>query len=275
MIDARSGQSGMAVIELLVAMTLMVVVSSVVLSAFEAFDRASDRNAALTQTQDAARSTMGTMARSLRNASAIELSDYDLRFQTDRPDFGVAPSAAGYRVRYCLNDATRQLWLQVAASGAGSPGATCPDPGWGTQQQVIASGVTNRRDGLARPLFAPSPASQPRSMRIELWVIADPMQSAQETRLESAVFVRSLSETAPSVEEDEVEVDCTDPDRPLLQMTTTTDGLGLPLNYTVSENGSVIGNGHSVVLTPGSHTLTITVTNALGAEQVFTKSVSC
>jgi prepilin-type N-terminal cleavage/methylation domain-containing protein len=270
-VSAGSGQRGFALVELVVAMTIMLIVTGAVLTAFNSFSSTSERNSRLTHAEDRARTTMQAMARSMRNATAFVRADYDLRFQTDRPDFGIAQSTSGYKVRYCLEDSTRRLWLQAGPASGSDAGAACPDAGWGTQNRVIASDVVNRYGGRDRPLF-PAPSGT-RSIPVDLWVNVDPAHGAPEVHLESAVFVRSLSQTAPTLSPDDLEEDCEAEGGPLLTATTTTDGAGLPLSYTFSENGSVIGTGHSVRLTPGSHELTITVTNVLGLQQVITKSV--
>jgi type II secretory pathway pseudopilin PulG len=281
--NARFGQGGFAFIELLVAMTIMLLVSGAVLTAFEVFGKVADRNAKLTQAQDATRTVVDAMARSLRNAKSVSRSDYDVRFQTDRPDFGVPPSATGYKARYCLDEASRQLWLQVGAAGGSDPGSACPDTAWGTSTRVIASRVANRLNGQNRPLF-PEPTggrSAQGGLRVDLWLSPDPGRSAQEVHLESAVFVRSLSETAPNVGEGGIRFECPDSGGGVLVLDVPVDPSGNPLIMTVLETlpdgtVTVIGVGNEVHLSAGNHpNLMVKITNVLGLEQVIFKDVSC
>lgn len=271
-LDSR--ESGFSLVELLVVLTISMLMLGSLYTAFAGFQESSTRTARLVNAQEATRSTMQAMARNLRNASQVTRADYDIRFQTDRPDFGIAHSQAGYSARYCLEESSRRVWLQVAPANAPPHGAACPDAGWGAQSRIIAEGVANRADGQARPLFPV--ANGDRSIRVDLWLRGSP-QSAQEVHLESGVFVRSLSQQALEPRQPPECEESTDGGGPLLviDQTAIVDADGNPLLITVVENGSVIGQGHRVRLTPGTHDLTIIFTDVLGVTTTDQVTVEC
>lgn len=281
MTGRADSQLGFSLVEVLVAMTISLLVMGSLYTAFAGFETTHRRTTNLNDAQDATRTSVDAMVRNLRNATSItRLDGYDIRFNTDRPDFGVAPSSAGYRVRYCLETAQSKLWMQVAPANTADPGSDCPAAGWGTSSRTIATQVVNRRDGRDRPLFPL--AAGARSIRVDLWSRAMRSAPGPEVHLESAVFVRSLSQgpgqtgnppNAPGPST--CSNDATG--RPLLTIdqSATRDANGNPVNITVSENGSVIGQGSQVRLTPGAHNLTITLTDVLGVARTVTQPVNC
>jgi type II secretory pathway pseudopilin PulG len=161
-------------IELLVAMTLMLIILSATLTSFDAFTTRSATAASQNDTLDRARASTEVLARQLRNLASAKpdssqpssfyaldyWTPYDLVFKTADP--------SRRRVRYCLDNSDPNneiVWQQlesVVAAGAPDPNlttamvATCPvapaSGGWATSTQV-ARRVVNRRGGQDRPLF--------------------------------------------------------------------------------------------------------------------------
>ena len=67
--SARSGQAGFTFIEVLLAMTLMLIIFAATLAVFTTMERGSSRNQKLNENQQQARVATDTLAKRLRNAS--------------------------------------------------------------------------------------------------------------------------------------------------------------------------------------------------------------
>lgn len=204
-------QSGFAITELMVAMTMMLGVLGAVLTTFNILQRTSDRNQVVNQTQERTRTAIDQMARELRNLAsptpeqpeAVDKAEgYDLVFQSvdpEGPNEGDnAPNVR--RVRYCLNAANpvngqivkqSQTWVTATAPPVPST-ATCPDPAWGSQS-VVATHVTNVMGGLDRPIwtFDSTELNQITSIRVTLFVDVTPDPRPTETSLTTKVHLRN------------------------------------------------------------------------------------
>jgi prepilin-type N-terminal cleavage/methylation domain-containing protein len=179
------GEQGWTLIELLVAMTLMLIVLSATLTSFEGFTSRSATASKQNDTLDQARASSEVLARQLRNLasakpnSGVASSFYALDYWTPYDLVFKSADPTRRRVRYCLDnrDPNNEIvWQQleaVAAAGDADPPfthdmvATCPvAPAinqWASATQVTHWGV-NRRAGQDRPLFqydAPQPAGLP------------------------------------------------------------------------------------------------------------------
>jgi prepilin-type N-terminal cleavage/methylation domain-containing protein len=168
-----SDDRGFTLVEVLVAMTLMVVVLGAVLTTFNRFQDKAKLNEQRNDAQENARRSTARLARELRNAvsngspssqSVERANPFDLVFMTNGQTGASASNPTGLiRMRYCLDatdTANARLWRQTqsfAAAPTGIPAnATCPGPagdGWATTN-VVADRITNRRDGVTRALFA-------------------------------------------------------------------------------------------------------------------------
>ncbi|MEA2219427.1 MAG: hypothetical protein QOJ35_2053 [Solirubrobacteraceae bacterium] len=158
-------ESGMTLVELLVAAVISLCVLGAALTTFNTYYQAEHDNDARNDTTELARNALDSEARQLRNLAkrvsspVIDtLGPYDLIFQTSDP--------TRTWVRYCLDTSApasverARLWtaeLTVPDASVASPvSATmrdgCPGQGW-TRTAVVADYVTNRRAGLDRPLF--------------------------------------------------------------------------------------------------------------------------
>jgi type II secretory pathway pseudopilin PulG len=169
-----ASQQGWTLIELLVAMTLMIIVLSATLTSFDGFTSRSAVAANQNDAIDQARSSIEVFARQLRNlASAkpdanVASSFYALDYWTSYDIVFKSADPTRRRVRYCLNnsDPNNELIYQqlqaVPAAGDPDPAlstamvASCPVApavgGWATST-IVARWVVNRRAGQDRPLF--------------------------------------------------------------------------------------------------------------------------
>jgi prepilin-type N-terminal cleavage/methylation domain-containing protein len=171
-------ERGFTLVELLVAMTLMLVVLSATLTSFNAFSNNVDRNAKFNDQQDQARTILDQIVRQTRNlanpttgtpgapASTIAFADEGrLVFQTTDPQ--------KQWVSYCLNTGgttttpptspTREtIWYQTTANNSLTPSTVastmvsgCPSGSgsWQTTRRV-ADFVTNQANSsVDRPFF--------------------------------------------------------------------------------------------------------------------------
>jgi len=208
-------EQGMTMVELLIAATLSLVILGAVLTTFTGFNITAQRNQELGESQQRTRAVLDKAARELRNLASPtaaqpqaidQASDYNLVFQTvdaAGPNTG-ANSANVRRVRYCLDAATTgdgRLWSQVqtwttAAVPAMPSTTTCPSAAWGNQREA-ARGVTNRQDGLNRPVFSFNSAvnTEITTVGLSLWSSAKPAgpQPAQPL-LATRVFLRNQNQ---------------------------------------------------------------------------------
>jgi type II secretory pathway pseudopilin PulG len=165
MVRTLTDERGVTLVELLVVIALSIGVLTVTLTTFDTFIGADHDNNARNDTAELARNALDRQARQLRNLAkrivgpVIDtVGPYDLIFQTNDPN--------RTWMRYCLStaspaSATRaRLWMaSLAVPSATSPApvtagmrSACPGTGWTTTGMVVDY-VTNRRDGLDRPLF--------------------------------------------------------------------------------------------------------------------------
>jgi prepilin-type N-terminal cleavage/methylation domain-containing protein len=218
----RGSQSGFALIELLVVMSISIVMLSAVLVTFDAFQSRAERNARLNESQALTRQTIAQLARDLRNLSsptpaqpqAIDsASAYDLVFQTVNPSGGSSGNVTNVqRMRYCLDapasgDAT--LWAQAqqwvsAAIPPVPPTGSCPASGSDTPPssgytgwrapRALVRGVTNRAGG--RPLFLYNAAIKTdiTAVTVQLWSRAANEAEPTLGSLRTQVFLRNQNQ---------------------------------------------------------------------------------
>jgi type II secretory pathway pseudopilin PulG len=217
-------EGGWTLIELLVAMTLMLIVLSATLTSFNAFSNNARRSTQFNDQQDRVRNVMDQIIRQTRNLanpttgagvtmSTIAYADSgNLVFQTTDPQ--------KQWVRYCLNTSTapstaarESIWYQTTTTAtlpASAVNGTCPstDSTW-QKSTLVADYVTNQASGPPdRPLFSyfsktgpmptvPVPAADTtKIVRVAMSVFLklEPNRPPAEAQLASAAYMRNQNQ---------------------------------------------------------------------------------
>jgi hypothetical protein len=283
-------EAGATLMELLMGMSILIVVLSASLLAFNNFQSVSSVNARQNETQDRARNAVFMLSRQLRNLAGPDegqpqafdkISPYDIVFKTVNR---VGPPSAGnlsnvQRVRYCL-DSSRKLWTQVQQWSSATPpnppsSTSCPDGGW-ANQRVIAQDLTNTFGGANRPLFVfdTADASAVNDVRVTLWVDVNPGRAPAESQLESGVFLRNQNRVPTS----EFQWTAGASHHVILNASSSSDPEGQALTYTWKEGSQKICNSSVVVCdwvtTAGSHSVTLEVRDPAGLLGTTTQAVT-
>lgn len=278
----RREEHGFTLIELIVGMALMLVVMSGSLAVLDQFTAMSKRTDRAVDLQDSARATSRQLARELRNLAAspdqpgvVERArPYDLVFRAvDRPRADAAANARNlHRVRYCLDsadpDAARlvqqtQQWNSPTAPAV--PSATaCPGGGW-NKTRFVATRITNRAHGRERALWTYGQAStgQITSLKLNLFMNADPNARAREVALQTGVFLRNQNR-APSAMYTATVVGVR---HVLLNGSGSSDPEGQPLDFHWYANGVEVGRGlvfDYYAKTGGTHVIELEVFDPSG-----------
>lgn len=222
-------EDGFTLVELLIAVSLMLVVMGAAFEVLRTFEVTSSRNTKQNDAQDQARNAIDLIVKRLRNDAsptpgspqAIDRATAtDLIFQTVDPADPPAGSQNSHnimRVRYCLDASTpanerlyvqQQKWTSAVAPPA--PTETfCPETsGAWSAPQVMADHVTNGITATPRPVWTvdcpagfsaavcadgtdPQMLAEIKRIGVTLFVDRDPSKSPPETRLTSAVFFRN------------------------------------------------------------------------------------
>jgi hypothetical protein len=267
----RDERGEITIVQMLIAMALMLGILGATLTVFTTAERVNADANVRNETQDQARVALDQMARQRRNLASptadqrrgIDRAEpFDLIFQAVDP-VGPAPAlnpANIMRIRYCLGSDGRiyrqeQRWNQTEPPAAPS-GTACPfaDSGW-QAPQVVASSVTNRRDGLDRALFVydASDVQDIASIHAQLWMDADSDRGPAETSLSSGVFLRNQNR-APHAD---FTADTSVPGKIILNAALSIDPEGGALQYVWLDNGLKIDDCNGaircdVTVTPGS-----------------------
>jgi prepilin-type N-terminal cleavage/methylation domain-containing protein len=301
MIARRADNAGFTLIEVLLAMTLMLVILGATLAVFNAMERGNRDNQRLNESQQHARVATDTLAKRLRNlaspanpgASAISqqplerATAQDLVFRSVNSQ-GPATTANPQnleRYRYCLGSdrklyALRQTWTGAAPT---TPADTaCPGSGW-PEQRVVAENVVND----ARPVFhyqlSPQPGTYSETntvaaadfataiaLRTTLWVDPDVARRPSETSLETRVFLRNQNRPPIAA----LDVKATSGAKLTLNASSSDDPEGNPLQYEFFDGGNPLidpATGQPLAPSPsavftykpsaGAHSLTVRVTD--------------
>jgi type II secretory pathway component PulJ len=218
----RNGQAGFTFVEVLLAMSLMLVIFGATLAVFATMERGSAINQRLNENQQQARVATDTLAKRLRNLASPSDSTnpldqqpleraqpFDLVFRTVRSD-GTGPTAGNpqnlERYRYCLGSdkvlyEQRQTWTGATPA---TPAATaCPGGGWTSQRAVVRNVVNGTRPvfayqgspepGIYNELTSVAPADFPTAiaLRSTIWVDPDPENRPGAATLSTRVFLRN------------------------------------------------------------------------------------
>ena len=212
-------EDGMTLVELTVAALVMIAVLGATLTAVERFQRTTNSNQAVNDSQEAVRSALDRMARELRNGAAPAKNstagigralDKDFVFQSvdDTGASGSQNVRHAQWVRYCLDDSTpsderiyRQTYTWTGSTAPAVPFSSfCPDGGVGTQQ-LLASKLVNSLSSPGTPLFQYDPAlpgspsasdySKVQHVGFEVLVNSDNARQAKSSRLSTGVYLRN------------------------------------------------------------------------------------
>ena len=194
------GERGFMLMDVAVSMSLLVVLFTGTLVAFNAWEKEHRANQVQNEAQDKTRVAIDTLARDLRNNWIEQADPFDLVAQQVN---GALPATGNVRrrerVRYCLNTQSPEggrLYRQVQTwteppTPAMAPTDQCPATGWNTTT-VVVQHVTNR-EGATRPIFHydTTVAEDVKEIRAELFVDAEPDRAPGESKLLSGVFLRN------------------------------------------------------------------------------------
>ena len=278
-------ERGLTLIEVLLAMTLMLIVLGATLGTFNQFERNVKTNDQQNQAQEEARRGLDLMSRDLRNLAsptvdlplAVDLDGaFDLIFQSegkDKLDTSLNEQNTT-RVRYCLNadEGTiyrqTQMWEEAAAPVAPST-AACPstDAGW-DRTISVAHNVVNG----TRALFTYNSTVRDRITEVtsQVFVDVNPDRTPEEVDLQTTVFLRNQNRIPTAVF-----TWAPMPDTSVfLNASESSDPEEKPLNYLwydvtdaagPDDPGEFLGDG--IVLTkpfeePGTRTIRLVVTDA-------------
>ena len=233
-------QTGFALVELLIAMTIMLVILGATLTSFEGFNQRQVADERRSEAQESLRRGMDQLQRQLRNLATPAANvksinralGTDLIFQTADP--------LKRWVRYCIDPSDpatgsggASLWSQTSATATMPAASSCPEPtGWGSRSSV-GQAVVN---GPARPVFTPNWPQTPGGddittdtstitrIQTELWVDTNPGTAPDEQRLSSGVFLRNQNQVP-------VPAFTWAPGGHVLNASATTDQEGRRLDY--------------------------------------------
>ena len=217
----RPSQAGFTLVEVLLAMTLMLIVFAATLAVFTTMERGSRSNQLLNEGQQQVRTATDALARRLRNlASPSDSSNpldqqpleraqpQDLVFRTVRGDG--APTADNpqniERYRYCLGTdqvlyEQRQTW--TGATPAVPADTACPGAGWSSVRAAAANVVNGDRavfayqgsptPGTYSELATVAPEDFPTAIALRTTLFVDPEtdRAPAESSLTTRVFLRN------------------------------------------------------------------------------------
>jgi prepilin-type N-terminal cleavage/methylation domain-containing protein len=207
---ARLGdERGLTLIELLIAASLMLIISAAALTTLDQFVRIGKNSERRLDQQDRVRTAARQIVSDIRDVAASpELptivavaKDYDIVFKTVQDGAaGGANTMRLQRLRYCLDSSDRnsatirlqtQTWTTAIAPAIPST-ASCPSPAWGSSK-VVAEDITNRAGSQERPIFnyRRTAAGEVQSLSVRLYLDADPGQEPPEALAETGVFLRN------------------------------------------------------------------------------------
>lgn len=280
--DRLHAEAGLTLVEVLLAMTLMLVVLGATLGTFNQFERNVKTNELQNEAQEQARRGLDLMARDLRNLAsptvnlplAVDLDGpNDMIFQSegkDKEDDSLNVQNTT-RVRYCLSEDNGTIYRQTqtwkTAAPPPAPGtAACPseDAGW-TRTIAVAHHVVNGE----RPLFTYNSTIRDRITEVtsQVFVDVNPSRLPEEVDLQTTVFLRNQNRvptaffTWAPMPETSI----------FLNASESVDPEEKPLNFSWYDmtaepvNGKYLGSG--IVLTtkapaPGPRTIKLVVEDA-------------
>jgi prepilin-type N-terminal cleavage/methylation domain-containing protein len=214
-------ERGFSLVELMIAMTLMLLVIGATLTVFATMERKSRDNQRVNDSERTARVAVDVLAKRLRNLAspqsagaapqALERANAnDVMFRT--VDSTGTPPAGNLenleRYRYCLSTGGRiYAERQPAASFTSAPPTTTgcgTSDGWPGTRAVVAQNVTNGARAVFKYQVSPTPGTYSEqstvtqanfpndiAIRVELFVDPDTAHPPGEVTLNTRVFLRN------------------------------------------------------------------------------------
>jgi len=273
--------SGVTLVELLVATSMLVIILTAALRPLNAFERTATQNKLQNEAQGRARGTIDRLARELRNVSGqsqfIERATAtDLVFQTVDPL--TAPSGTNSinleRVRYCLDSTAQRLWRQTqtwttATLPALPSTATCPDSAWSTQT-ITAEKVTNG----SRAVFTynNTTLTDITLIHTDIYIDVSPTLRPPESLLSDGVSLRNQNKAPIAA----FSATPTANRHMVLNGSTSSDPEGGALSYAWFDGSTQIGTGQTcdcVALGTGNRSIKLIVTDQSGITDSITQTV--
>jgi Tfp pilus assembly protein PilW len=275
-------ESGLSLIELLVAAVLLVVVLTATVRPLNAYERTASQNRAQNDAQARARGTLDRMARELRNVSGAtqfieKASASDLVYQTIDPLTapGGTNSLNVERVRYCLATSTQLLWRQTQTWTTATPPSvpsttSCPSSAW-TTQAISADQVTNG----SRAVFTYNDNTDLTNITLihsDLYIDVSTTLRPPESKLASGVFLRNQNKapiasfTATAASNKHV----------LLNASGSSDPEGGSLAFRWFDGSTQIGTGQTcdcIALGLGNRTIMLEVADPSGLTDTASQTV--
>jgi type II secretory pathway pseudopilin PulG len=302
---------GTTLIELLIAMSLMVMMLGATLIVWDALQDDGDRNQRMSDAQQEVRQTLDRLSRELRNlASPSVLTDlttiqpnavernepFDLIFlkvaDVKSADPGNLNDANIERVRYCLDAPPagsglpagadvlyqqRQTWTTASKPLTPSATACRGAAGW-PSERIVAQAIVNQSASPPVPFFRYDNTDLTRITRIrtEALVDPDPQRTPPRTSLITSVILRNQNRV-PTADFDVANGSL--PNTLILNGSKSTDPEKQSMRFSWKIDGSARSecavNAVTCItnaLTSGSHTIELTVSDPADLPGVKTKS---
>ncbi|HKP90279.1 MAG TPA: PKD domain-containing protein [Thermoleophilaceae bacterium] len=296
-------ESGIMLLELLLAAALMTLVLGATVTSLSTFENTSRINELQNDNQEDIRAAVDQISRELRNHAVatqdapvgiVKMTDTDLVFQTVAPTKPASTSNAQNvsRIRYCLDYSKKRnevLWSQEQTWTTATPPAVpstsnCPDNAWGNQR-FIADKITNRfqagnpNQDRSRAVFTANSASigQITRISITLWLDSTPgggpANAPDEAEINSGIFLRNQNQPPTSVFTTAV----TGSRHIILNASDSNDPENQSLTYTWKDGSTaldVTGQTGDFPATSGSHTISLTVRDPGGLSTTSSQTVT-
>lgn len=281
-----AGEDGFTLVELLCAMTIMLILIFGALMAFDSFNRGAASANRMTDAQDRARRDVNRIVGVLRNAGAptpvtgaqpatvLRATGTDIVFRsTSWPGESATDPVGTHVARLCVDTSTRTLWfdgMRAGVGGSSDPGTACPstEPGWA--HQPMATGVTN---DAANPVFRYGSTSPVRSVGVSLRLESGTVADSRTLQVHSGSALRGA--LAPQVSASDIVVGECEAGRALLTL-GATGGEGTGGARLHATGAITVGPGQILVdATTSPVDVALTVTNVLGLQTLLFKRVSC
>lgn len=273
-------ERGLTLIELMVAASLMLIISAAALTTLDQAVRLGGNSERRLDQQDRVRTAARSILHEIRDVAASperpaiieQAGDYDLVFKAVA-DGGATGANTMHlnRVRFCLagdrNSATirqqTQSWTTAIPPNIPST-ASCPSAAWDTST-VVAEDITNRAGSQERPVFSyrRTTAGEVQSIAVQLFLDEDPKREPPEALAETGVFLRNQNR----VPEARFTATPAGTGHILLNASDSVDPEDQPLEVRWYDGTKAIGRGTIYdynAKTRGTHPITVEVTDVGG-----------